>query len=103
MPVSDVLNKFRNKGYGKDEPSGDDEKSPEGARTIKLTDDEAKEIQGGSQGDGAEQTCQVTGRLNGSEFTVTSVHSGGGMPDEKNMAAQVAGQPPMPMTMPSPS
>lgn len=102
MPVSDVLKNFRNESYGKKD-GGKPKEDSGSPRIIKLTDDEAKELQGYQGEPGGEQTCEVTGRLgDNGEFSVTSVHlPGGGMGDEKEMAAEVMGK--MPMTMPSPS
>lgn len=105
MPASDVLKNFRKDGYG---DSKGEEKSSSGPRSFKLTEDEAKELQGG---EGMEQHCLVTGRLGaGGEFTVTSVHSSDGstMPDQDRMAEEAMAksqQPPTmrPQTMPSPS
>ena len=110
MDVSGALKSFRDGGYGgKDQAS--EPKESAGPRTITLTDDEAKELSGYSQAEGSEQECLVTGRLVGSEFTVTSVKSSGGGQDD--MAKEVmdrmggGGASPVPMmqnqTMPSPS
>ena len=104
MPVSDVLKNFRQSGYSKEKES-DEHASP---RVIKLTDDEIKEVSQYSGGEpGGEVKCEVSGRLEkDGHFHVMSVHtSGGGMDDEKDMAAEVAGRPPMMQnqTLPSPS
>jgi hypothetical protein len=112
MDVSGALKSFRDGGYGGKDASSEP-KEAAGPRTITLTDDEAKELAGYSGGEGAEQECLVTGRLSGSELTVTSVKSSGGGQDD--MAKEVmdrmggAGRlgSPAPMmqnqTMPSPS
>lgn len=106
MPVSDVLKNFRQNSYGKDDPEPDEKESSGGARMIKLTEDEVKELQGYQKEPGTEQQCLVTGRLGeDGEFSVTSVHSpeGGANPDEAGMASEVMGKMGMPQTMPSPS
>lgn len=107
MPVSDVLKSFRGKGYNPESSQDAPIASP---RLIKLTDDEMKDLQGYSQGEGAEQECLVTGRLDkDGQFTVISVRSSGeGPSDEDAMAKQMAGMmsgPPVMQnaTMPSPS
>jgi len=105
MAVSEVLKGFRKDGYGQSD--GEDKKESSSPRVIKLTDDEAKALQGE---DGREVTAQVTGRITGSELTVTSVQgSGSTMPDE-NMPEELmkkigAEQAPTvrPQTMPYPS
>jgi hypothetical protein len=102
---SGALKKFRDGGYpeSKDEKPDDQE---QGVRVIKLTDDEAKELQSYKEGDGMEQTCEVTGKLEGNTLRVMSVRRSGGM--EPNMdadAAEAMGKPPMmqSQTLPSPS
>jgi hypothetical protein len=110
MAVSDVLKGFRKDDYkGKEKEEKSDSPGP---RMIKLTDDEAKELQGYQKGPGMEQDCLVTGRLGeGGEFTVTSVRSPeGGAPDPDGMASELmnkmrGGMPPVMQnqTMPSPS
>jgi len=115
MPVGDVLKNFRATDYGKDpgaapDPGSSDPKAPEGPRSIKLTDEEAKDLQNYGE-PGTEQQCLVTGRLDDKgEFTVISVQGQGGPGpgDENDMAAQVMGKMGMPptvqqQTMPSPS
>ena len=106
MPVSDVLKNFRATDYGKDPGAVDspDPENPEGPRSIKLTDEEAKELEGYGE-PGTEQQCLVTGRLDDNgEFTVISVHAPGSSApgDENEMAAQVMGKMGMPPS-PSPS
>lgn len=109
MPVSEVLKKFREKGY-EDAP---EKEEPETTRVIKLTDEEAKELQGYQKEPGMEQECLVTGKLEeDGHFHVMSVHAPGGGPGQNEMdemAGQVAGSPmggpPMMamQTQPSPS
>lgn len=115
MPISGVLKNFRQSGYGGgDAPADDSGASSPGPRSIKLTGEELKDLQGYGE-PGQEQECLVTGRVgeNG-EFTVTSVRSTGGDDgpagpgDENDMASQVMGmmgKAPMVQnqTMPSPS
>lgn len=106
MPAANLLKSFRQDGYGQNEPE-EKEESSGGPRMIKLTDEEAKELQGYQKQPGMEQQCLVSGRLgeNG-EFTVTSVHSPEGgqkNPDEAGMAQEMMGKMGMPQTMPSPS
>lgn len=104
MPIGDSLKSFRKGGYGagKQDDGGEDKTSSSGPRSFKLTDEEAKELQGYSKGPGMEQECTVTGRLgeNG-EFTVSSVHApGNGESEEMGQAmAGPQGGPPM-MQMP---
>jgi hypothetical protein len=94
MPdYSGTLKKFRDSGYPKDKSDSDKETS---VRVIKLTDDEAKELESYSQGAGSEQVCEVSGKLEGNTFRVMSV-SGSGDPD-MNVGPQEAmagGAPPM--------
>lgn len=112
MPVSDVLKGFRSSGYEKKEDAPQEkEKESSGVRTLKLTDDEAKEIAGYQQGPGQELTCEITGKLeDDGHFHVMSVHlPGGSQGDMNEMAKSVAGSslggtPMMNMqTQPSPS
>lgn len=109
MPVSDVLKGLRSKGYGSEKGPSEEKESSGGPRMIKLTDDEIKELSQYKEGEGQEIHCEVTGRLNGSEFSVSSVRSsGGGNNDEQEMAEKMMGPsggvPLMQMqTMPSPS
>jgi hypothetical protein len=101
MALSGVLKGFRDKGYGAENVEPDDGDS----RVIKLTDDEVKAL--AQYGDGKEATCQVTGRVNGNELTVTSVSAGGGGENDEMAEAVMSkmGQAPVmqPQTMPSPS
>lgn len=110
MPLGSVLKSFRDRGYGSGENSGEPEDS-KGPRLITLTDDEAKGLAEYKKEGGDEIVCQVTGRLDGNEFSVISVTAPGGeekMPgNEDEMAAKVMGmmgKPPMMQnqTMPSP-
>lgn len=104
MPVSDVLKNFRGSGYSQ-EPEGK-EKGGDGPRVIRLTDDEMKEVsQYANAKPGEEVTCEISGRLEkDGHFHVMSVRpTGGGMNEEKDMAAEVAGQPPMSRMQVAPS
>lgn len=85
MALGDALKKFR------EEPAyqGEKEESNDSPRMICLTDDEAKSLGGGEQGDGSEKTFQVTGRLSGNELSVTSIQVAEKEPDEKEMASEV--------------
>lgn len=115
MPgFSGALKKFRDEGYPKERSSGPDEKSETpGVRVLKLTDDEAKELASYSEGDGIEQTCEVTGKLEGNTLRVMSVRSPGADaegPDldadaEEAMMKSGMGAPPIvqSQTLPSPS
>lgn len=117
---SGALKKFRDGGYPKDKGTGPDltgdnaaaGAAPESVRTLKLTDDEAKELQSYQAAPGEEQTCQITGKLEGNTFRVMSV-SGSGEMGEPNVNADAeemmnqfrGGQVPMvqSQTLPSPS
>lgn len=106
---SGALKKFRDEGYPKvkgDEPP--QTAGPEPVRTIKLTDDEVKALAGDGLEPGAELTCQITGKLEGSTFRVMSVESTGiEGPNMDADAAEAMGKMPPPMvqsqTVPSPS
>jgi len=91
MAVSDVLSKFRKSGYPEKSDDKAEEK-PSGARVIRLTEDEMQGIQGEP---GKEVTITVTGNLEGSEFRVLRVEGAGDGGMEKEMAAEVMGQPPI--------
>lgn len=91
MAFAESLKKFRDAGYsGRSEPDdGDDEKEESsGVRTIKLTDDEAKEL--ASYGKpGEEAVCEVSGKIEGNTLRVMSVRaSGGGRPMDENADAE---------------
>lgn len=96
----EALKNIRKDGYG-DKKDGE-EKKDGGPRLIKLTDDEAKAL--ASSAGGEEVTCQVTGRVNGSELSVSSVSAPEGM-DMKDAMMSGQGGPPLmrPSTMPSSS
>lgn len=103
MPdYSGTLKKFRESGYPKesDKPSEPQEQS--GVRSIKLSDEEAKELASYSQDPGQEAQCLVTGKIEGNTLRVMSVKSaGGGGPDvhadaEEMMSQFRQGQPAMP-------
>lgn len=89
---SGALKKFRDEGYPKDKGTdltGDNAASgaePDSVRTLKLTDDEAKELQSYAGAPGEEQTCQITGKLEGNTLRVMSV-TGSGMMGEPNVNA----------------
>lgn len=112
MPdYSGALKKFRDSGYPKDD--GDDDEKPEslGVRTIKLTDEEAKELSQYGQ-PGEEVECTVMGKVEGNTLRVMSVRSpsaeGDGNPDVNADAEAVMSRfRPGPMmqsqTIPSPS
>ncbi len=91
MDVSSVLKGFRNSGYDGDDGDDDQEDSDLGPRTFKLSGDEMKSVQSKP---GESVTLQVTGRMEEGHFHVMSVAPAEGMPndEEKQMAAQVAGQ-----------
>ena len=115
MPdYSGALKKFRDSGYPKngDDEGGDDQPSESsGVRTIKLTDDEVKELSSYQKGPGEEQVCEVSGKLEGNVLRVLSVRSPGGEGPDVNADAEEMmsqfrnGQPPMTQsqTLPSPS
>lgn len=118
---SGALKKFRDSGYPKDKETdltGDNAASGAGdaadtVRNLKLTDDEAKELQSYQSAPGEEQTCQVTGKLEGNTLRVMSVSGSGEMgggqdvnADAEEMMNQFRGaQAPMvqQQTVPSPS
>lgn len=81
---SGTLKKFRESGYPKDAGQADENPSDpasSGIRTIKLTDDEAKELgQSGQPGDEVE--CTVSGKIEGNTLRVMSVSSPGA--DDQN-------------------
>jgi len=87
MAISDTLQGLREDGYGKSKEK--DKKDSAGPRVVKLTDDEAKSL--GAEGDGHEVAGEFTGRLSGTELSITSIGpSGEGSGDEeKAMAEQV--------------
>lgn len=101
MSASQMLQSLREKGYG--DSGGDTPDDPSG-REIELTEEEAATLTGSQDKD---VTLQVTGRLMGNVFAVTSV-SGGESKDEmakQMMEGSLGGQPLMVQnkTMPSPS
>jgi hypothetical protein len=118
MPdYSGALKKFRDSGYPKpkagdegdqgDAPSADATAAPS-VRVIKLTDDEAKELQSYQDSPGAEQVCQVTGKLDGTTFRVMSVSAlDAEMEPDMDVSPDEAGlgdaQMVQSQTMPSPS
>lgn len=92
---SGALKKFRDSGYPDKAPalSGDNAAkgaAPESVRTIKLTDEEAQELQSYQAAPGEEQTCQVTGKLEGTTLRVTSVTGSGPMEPNMNADAEEA-------------
>lgn len=94
MPVSDVLKSFRKGGYSPEKPTSEPAEATGGPRIITLTDEEAKTLGQGQPG--GDVSLEVSGRLEGTSFTVMSVKpAGGGMPDEGAMAAEVMGKSPM--------
>lgn len=109
MPISDVLKNLRSSGYTKTQDDKTSKDVPESPRIIRLMDDEVKALEPTQKGPGEEIVCEVSGKLEkDGHFHVMSVRApgGGGMDDEKGMAAEVAGQAPPMMqqqTMPSPS
>jgi hypothetical protein len=96
VDYSGALKKIRDEGYPKAQgnaPTEQPEAATPTARIIKLTDDEAKELQSYSEGEGTEQTCEVTGILDGNKLKVTSVRSPEGMePDMDDMAEEAMGK-----------
>lgn len=111
---SGALKKFRDSGYPNDASgaSGPDAQSAStGVRTIKLTDEEVKELSAYSTGPGEEQVCEVSGKLDGNVLRVISVGSpdSGADPMDVNADAEkvMSGFRPGPMmqsqTIPSPS
>lgn len=88
---SGALKKFRDSGYSKD--TSDDAASgsePDSVRNLKLTDDEAKELQSYQKVPGEEQTCQVTGKLEGNTLRVMSVTGAGMMGPDMDADAEEA-------------
>ena|SRR5258708_1567597 len=109
MPAVDALKKFRTQGYGSTDAPTDPKESSAGPRVIKLTDEEVKGLAQYGQS-GEEVTCEIHGRVNGSELAVTSVSApggGGGQVDANADAEAVMAKMRGPMTqmqtMPSPS
>lgn len=107
---SGTLKKFRDEGYPK--AKGETDTPPETAgtdsvRTIKLTDDEMKDLSQYNQDPGSEVTCQVTGKLEGNTLRVMSVTNTGIEGPDMDVDPEEAGlgQPPMmqSQTVPSPS
>ncbi len=106
---SGALKKFRETGYTKTGGEAPDKDEDTSVRTIKLTDEEAKELAGAEPG--MEMTCEVTGKLEDNVLRVMTVKkSGGGGPDVESDAAEMMSkfrdsQAPVtqPQTMPSPS
>lgn len=72
---SGALKKFRDSGYPKDTQGPDAQAQTPGVRTIKLTDEEVKELSAYATGPGEEQVCEVSGTLDGNTLRVISVGS----------------------------
>ena len=107
MAVSEFLQKFREKGYPKEEKGAGMDSGEENStsRTIKLSDDEQKSFAQAQPGE--DLACEVHGTLESDgHFHVMSVSPMGGGSSygdqEKEMAGQVA-QRVQPNIAPSPS
>lgn len=109
---SGALKKFREDGYPKDKGEGAPESS--GVRTLKLTDDESKELAPYQEkfGPGEEMVIEATGKLEGNTFRVVSVRYAQGGEDgsmdanadaEEVMAKFRPGPMMQSQTIPSPS
>jgi hypothetical protein len=87
MPdYSGALKKFRDSGYSKTGPEEPEEGKEEssGVRTLKLTDEESKELTPYQEkfGPGQEIVIEATGKLEGNVFRVMSVkYAEGGAPE----------------------
>lgn len=86
MALTDIIQGIRQEGYGEKKESKNATPGP--SRQIKLTDDEKKYVEAVGP-EGTEVSCQVTGRLNGDDFTITSVQAPEGGSDENQMAEDV--------------
>ncbi len=95
MPgYSEALQKFRSGGYPESNEDKDNEsEGPGGVRVIKLSEEEAKELQPYQEkfGPGEEMVIEATGKLEGTSFRVMSVKyaQGGGAPDENKDAEEM--------------
>lgn len=109
---SGALKKFRDSGYPKEPDKPEEDEKSSGVRTIKLSDEEAKELTPYQEkfGPGEEMVIEATGKLEGDVFRVMSVKyaegKGGGMnmnADAESVMNQM--RPPMMQnqTIPSPS
>jgi len=64
--------------------------APDSVRTLKLTDDEVKDLESYAGQPGSEQTCTVTGKLEGNTLRVMSVSGAGQMGPDMNADAEEA-------------
>lgn len=92
MAVSDVLKNYRSSGYSSGKAnSGEKQESP-GPRVIKLSEEEVKGLEPYQVKPGEEIILEVTGRLQGNDFTVLSAKyaTGGQEPSEDEDSKAVA-------------